>query len=868
MIPERALWQRARAAFDELVDLDPAVRGARLQELKQDDVTLYAAVARLLDADSRAEDALRDYSFGSLHAVPAAVANSRDPLGIVGHVVSHFRITDFVAAGGMGVVYAAQDVQLGRTVALKFPLPQEQLDRAGQERFVNEARSVASLDHPNLCSIHEIGESEHGVFLAMPLYSGETLRDRLDRTGALATDEAIEIVRQVTCGLVAAHEVGIVHRDLKPGNLMLLVDGSVKILDFGLAKIRDVNLTKSRMTLGTIGYVAPEQVRRRPVDARADMWAVGVMLYEMLTGTLPFRGEHEVAILHAVLHEEPRRPSEVNRALTPAIDNLIGALMQKDPAARYQSSGALLADLEALQSGASVRHRAPFWSRSVRRRRVRAALLPAGAVVLVAIGGASWGIKFRADRVDLTRAESARAPVLSWVRDTADIRTAAQLLAAMDPVNTGRAVRLAAGTYDMSSPITVPDGMTLIGAGVMEFDAQSLPTGFTDATRSTIRMLESSDGSVISLGHRTTLRGLEIVDLEGRSGNVIAVASRRPRDSVDAAIIETVIVNANPLAIGASGALGRGLWVTTQNPNMGKEPAPHEGSVVSVHMTRSIIRSPSGGGGFFAYNFAAESGIRLEIAGSVIGGSNEANGGVSRPDAVHDSNVHLVSTGNLYRNEWMDPCVSPLLGWNFTGGSGAPIPIRLPATTRNQLRVQSVNDRLEGFTTGVIATGGRRFFAEPLNAAPTDNHIELQLIGTTISTPACEDGDGTTALDNTAGIPAARKVVVADLRLTGAAAEIDRLHPGDRNTVRVELRGVTGSGRRSNRYIDEGGPLGELPAQFRGSGNRLEIVGDPQSFARTNRAIAPAPAPKYFKPIQTAAAREPVSAAIRRFTFR
>ena len=161
----------------------------------------------------------------------------------------------------MGVVYAADDLQLGRAVALKFPLPHQHLIRSVKERFMQEARSAAALDHPNLCTVHEIGESDHGVFLAMPLYPGETLKDRLARRGPLPPSESIEIATQVTAGLASAHAAGIVHRDLKPGNVMLLPDGTVKVLDFGLAKIRDVSLTRSRMTLGTLGLCAPEQIR-------------------------------------------------------------------------------------------------------------------------------------------------------------------------------------------------------------------------------------------------------------------------------------------------------------------------------------------------------------------------------------------------------------------------------------------------------------------------------------------------------------------------------------------------------------------------------------------------------------------------------
>lgn len=390
MISNRELWQRARSLFDELVELERGPRHARLEEIGRDDPILRQAVERLLMADTGAEAALRDYSFGSPRSPSASAMNSRDPLGVIGHTVSHFRVTDYLAAGGMGAVYCAEDLQLGRTVALKFPLPHQQLDRSVKERFVNEARSAAALDHPNLCTIYEIGESEQGLFLAMPLYPGETLRDRLGRQRILPPAEALEIVLQMTTGLASAHAAGIVHRDLKPGNVMLLPDGTVKVLDFGLAKIRDINLTKSHATLGTIRYVAPEQIRGDRVDGRTDLWAIGVMLYEMLTGTSPFRGEHEVSILHAVLHEEPPRVSRVNPDLPLAFDELIGALLQKDPEGRYQSAEALLTDIVALKRGATLTHRPPFWIRTARHRQVRRAMIPVAAFALVLVVSGTW----------------------------------------------------------------------------------------------------------------------------------------------------------------------------------------------------------------------------------------------------------------------------------------------------------------------------------------------------------------------------------------------------------------------------------------------------------------------------------------------
>lgn len=394
---DRELWQRARPLFDELVALDDAARSSRLAQIGTEDPALRAAVERLLIADVDSEDVLRDWSFGTAPSLPAEATSSRDPLGVLGQTVSRFRVKDFLASGGMGVVYTAEDLQLGRVVALKFPLPHQQLDGSVKERFMNEARSAGALNHPNLCTVYEIADSEHGLFLVMPLYPGETLKDRLARDGALPADEALAIAQQVTTGLSSAHAAGIVHRDLKPGNVMLLPDGTVKVLDFGLAKICDVSLTRSRATLGTIGYVAPEQIRGDRVDARTDLWSIGVMLYEMLTGVRPFRGEHEISIVHGILHREPARPSVLNQSLSRQLDDLIAALLQKDAADRYPSADALLADIAGLRSGAALAHRSPFWGRTASRRRVRTvtrlprwSYVTAAATLVVAAGGAAW----------------------------------------------------------------------------------------------------------------------------------------------------------------------------------------------------------------------------------------------------------------------------------------------------------------------------------------------------------------------------------------------------------------------------------------------------------------------------------------------
>lgn len=825
---DRELWQRARSRFDELVELDADSR--RLAAISREDPALAAVVERLLVADPGAESALHAYDFAPLPA-PAPSGDPRDPLGLIGRTVSHFLVTGYVAAGGMGVVYQAEDVHLGRSVALKFPLPQHDLARSAKERFVQEAQSAGALDHPNLCSVYEIGDSEHGVFLAMPLYPGETLRQRIDRDGALPLADALAVTRRITAGLACAHAAGIVHRDLKPGNVMLLPDGGLKVLDFGLAKIRDIGLTKSRAAFGTIGYVAPEQIRGERVDERADLWAIGVMLYEMLTGRQPFRGEHEMAVLHAVLYDDPPSPATPAPSVPAEAEALIGGLLQKDPGHRYSSTDALLADLDAVARGVPISHRVPFWVQTAGRRQARRAFIPAVAVIaLLAFAALVWNAY-----------RPGSGPRFSG--GNAVIGSSADLVAALVPVNAGRRIRLRAGTYDIDRPLSVPDGMTIEGAGVMRFDANGLPAGFDDSTRTTIRMTTAIGGDMLSLGHGVTLRRIEIADLAGRNGNVVAVLSRRPHDTVAVTMDETVILNPNPLSIGASGPLGRALFIMTRNPNLGADPPPDSASAITVRMVRSMVRAPAGGGGFFAYNFAANSTITLDIARSVIGGSNEANGGVSRPDEVHDSRVRLQSEGNLYRNDWGEPCASPVRGWNFTGGSTAPVPIQGSVVARrNELLVRSVDDRLAGFTTAIMATGSRRFFPDPISAAPVNNRIVLQLSGTRIETPACESVVGAT--DD--GIATGRREPVRDFTLMGAWVLDAAIAAGSGNTVLAELKGVATRRLRANQYLDVGTPTGSVAAQFAGTGNRLEIAGDSAQFARENRGIDPPPAARFF----------------------
>jgi TolB-like protein len=378
-------WCAVRAVFDDLVELEPSARADRLAALAATDPDLRLEVETLLEADTGAEEQLAGLMFGLPASTPSPEVSPdprrADPLGLTGRTLSHFRVLAPLGSGGMGVVYAAEDTRLGRPVALKLPLPDRRLDSSAKQRFLQEARAAGALDHPNLCSVYEVGESEDGLlFLAMALYRGETLKARLAREGRLDIPEALAIARQIAQGLAAAHQAGIVHRDLKPGNVMLLPDGPVKILDFGLAKARDHSVTGPGTRLGTAAYMAPEQIRDDPVDGRADLWALGVVLYEMLTGRQPFRGEHEVSIAHAIVHEGPPAPSALRAEIPASLEDVILTLLAKAPASRYPSAAAVEA---ALAGGAP-----PAGKRRARGHATIAGLL----LVLAVLGG--YGIRW------------------------------------------------------------------------------------------------------------------------------------------------------------------------------------------------------------------------------------------------------------------------------------------------------------------------------------------------------------------------------------------------------------------------------------------------------------------------------------------
>jgi tetratricopeptide (TPR) repeat protein len=269
-----------------------------------------------------------------------------DPL--IGTTVSQYEIVAKLGGGGMGVVYKARDVKLGRSVALKFLPPQWSHDEGAKQRFVREAQAASATNHRNICVIHNIEETADGrLFIVMAYYEGETLKQKLER-GPLPIIEAIEIASEIADGLAKAHAQGVVHRDVKPGNLIVTEDG-VKILDFGLAKFADaLQLTVPGSTIGTVGYMSPEQARGEEADARSDVWALGIVMFEMLTGSVPFRGTYQEATFHAIKNE-PLPSLRAGRPDVPeALERIVMKALEKDPEKRFQNAREPARDLKLL----------------------------------------------------------------------------------------------------------------------------------------------------------------------------------------------------------------------------------------------------------------------------------------------------------------------------------------------------------------------------------------------------------------------------------------------------------------------------------------------------------------------------------------
>jgi serine/threonine-protein kinase len=293
---------------------------------------------------------------------------------LIPSIISHYKILEKLGEGGMGVVFKAQDTKLDRLVALKFLPPHLADSEESKARLIQEAKAASALNHPNVCTIHEIGEHDGQLFVVMEFVAGQTLHDKI-LEGRLPVKQAIEIGIQIADGLAAAHEKGIVHRDVKPDNIMVRRDGIVQIMDFGLAKIQGVSrLTKEGSTIGTAGYMSPELVQGYDADHRSDIFSLGVVLYEMLTGQLPFRGAHETAMMYEIVNVDPPPPASIRPEIDVDLNRIVLECLEKDPNERMQSARQVSIDLR--------RHK-----RESDRQRVSGIAPPVAASAGQSIGG-------------------------------------------------------------------------------------------------------------------------------------------------------------------------------------------------------------------------------------------------------------------------------------------------------------------------------------------------------------------------------------------------------------------------------------------------------------------------------------------------
>jgi pimeloyl-ACP methyl ester carboxylesterase len=323
---------RIQALLDKALGLSGAARAEFLARGCEGDPELRREVDALLAAADRSGET----------AMPAGPVPP----------ISQYEILERLGGGGMGLVYKARDRRLQRLVALKFLPPSLSDEPELKSRFLQEAKAIASLDHPNLCSLFDVMEGEAGrLVIVMPFYEGETLKQKIER-GPLPLEAALDYAAQIAAGLAHAHAAGLVHRDIKPANLIVTRDDRVRILDFGVAKVAaaQAKLTRTGAVLGTLAYMSPEQASGEPVDHRSDLWALGVVLYEMLTGRQPFTGDYLEALLSAILWPQPQRVTVFRPSVPTRLEDLVHRLLEKDPAKRCQDADALRAELDALRA--------------------------------------------------------------------------------------------------------------------------------------------------------------------------------------------------------------------------------------------------------------------------------------------------------------------------------------------------------------------------------------------------------------------------------------------------------------------------------------------------------------------------------------
>jgi len=352
-------WKRIEHVYHSVLDLEESRRSAFLEDTCGHDESLRREIESLLSAETAANSFLETPALEVLakelaHQADSSDSNIADDLLLAGKTVSHYRVLEKLGGGGMGVVYRAEDLKLGRHVALKF-LPRQLADHPDAiAQLRGEARAASALNHPHICTVHDIDEFEAHPFIVMELLHGETLKQRIAGQ-PLRQEAAIAFAAQIVDALEAAHANGIIHRDIKPANIFITNRGDIKVLDFGLATISHSEATISETCIekmpafaGTLPYMAPEQLKHKPADERTDIYAFGASLFEMITGRRAFPQRSTTQLVNSVLHDIPSSPRTMNTDISPELEQIILKSLAKDPSQRFQSAKEVATELQRL----------------------------------------------------------------------------------------------------------------------------------------------------------------------------------------------------------------------------------------------------------------------------------------------------------------------------------------------------------------------------------------------------------------------------------------------------------------------------------------------------------------------------------------